>query len=889
MNRPLLRGAVLALVLAASPARAQAWRQLAAGAGTTARVLIIGAHPEDEDNALIAWLSIGKHVETAYLSITRGEAGANVAGNEKASALGVVRTAELLAERDRDGAHQYFTRAYDFGFTKLDSVVDAGWPHDSLVHDVVSVVRAFRPHVIISLFGDSTERDATHRVVARLAREAFALAGDMDRLPAGATSLLPAWTVSRLLTRLDSAGGRAGLIAIDVGEFDRVTGRSYAELGADIRRLQRTQPQPPPPPIGHVWRFLRLDATRTEGPDSTLFGLADTSLARFRAVGAADTRASFDTLVLALTAVRERAPTADADSIALALAPIAARAASLGMSTRCRAIEGVPACLGVLGDFASSLGSIRDRAARAMADAANIVIDGTVDRALVAERDGVPLTVTVFNGGKLPFVVRQLSATSRTASVSIVSTPPMPIPDSAPPPVVVPPDSAMRWTASVGVNATDFHWWQFHGLAKGTWLHLIVAPPLHPVIPQLISGEDRIPTSGVDATITIAGSDVRLIKTPLAYRAPGTARGDDRHPLTGVPPISVLTERGAEYERAGLPLDRLFRVYLSSAHNKIDTVTVELMPPVGLKVDSAKRIVVLSALGSASVFFRLRGTLKPGQDSAVAVARLLTPATNVTAPKGLVAFQDQKYELGAIARDYPHIPSQQFQRPSTDRIEIVDMRVPPRLRVGYIKGADDMQSSLGQLQINVQAIEPSLVSVLDLSGYSTILIGSGALVNDALAAAIPALRDFMRKGGTLVVMPGGREVATSGLVPYPIVFDSMPTRLADPTAEVRTTSPKSLFLAWPNAIAGADFENWSVERARGIPISYDARYRTVLSMNDPGQPPTAGTILSAPVGKGLIVYTSLSLDTQLAAVNPGAARLLVNLLSAGLEAGTAKK
>src|SRR5262249_28208538 len=157
-----LRSAVLAALCAAPSAGAQAWRQTASDAGTTARVLIIGTRPEDEDNALIAWLSLGRHVETAYLSITRGESGANVAGNERPSALGVVRTAELLAERDRDGAHQYFTRAYDFGSSTLDSLVERAWPHDSLVHDVVSVVRAFRPQLIISLVrNDSTERDAT--------------------------------------------------------------------------------------------------------------------------------------------------------------------------------------------------------------------------------------------------------------------------------------------------------------------------------------------------------------------------------------------------------------------------------------------------------------------------------------------------------------------------------------------------------------------------------------------------------------------------------------------------------------------------------------------------------------------------------------------------------
>jgi hypothetical protein len=330
-------------------------------------------------------------------------------------------------------------------------------------------------------------------------------------------------------------------------------------------------------------------------------------------------------------------------------------------------------------------------------------------------------------------------------------------------------------------------------------------------------------------------------------------------------------------------------VEVSSAHTKVDTALVSVTPPAGLKPDSATRLVVLQPLGSATVFFRLRGMTAPGTDSAVVDARMSAPAPGATLPNGVVPFQDRKYQLGSIQRDYPHIPSQQLIRPATDRVESVELRVPARLHIAYVKGADDLVPPLGQLQINVQAVEPSLLSAIDLSGYSTVLIGSGALENDALAAAVPALRTFMRKGGTLVVMPGGPGIAASGLLPYPITFDSFPARLADPAGHVRVLDTKSSFLTWPNTITSADFEHWSLERARGVPLWYDQRYHTVLSMSDAGESATAGTILSAPVGKGLLVYTSLSLDTQLAAVNPGAARLFVNLLAAGLEATPARK
>ncbi|MGH7619255.1 MAG: PIG-L family deacetylase [Gemmatimonadaceae bacterium] len=883
--------ALLASAVIVTRAAAQSWRPSAAGIGTTARVLIIGTRPEDEDNALIAWLSLGRHVETAYLSLTRGEAGVNVAGNERQSALGVVRTAELLAERERDGAHQYFTRAYDFGFTRLDSVVDAGWPHDSLMHDVVSVVRAFRPHVIISLFSDSADRDATHRLAARLAREAFSLAGDSIRLPSSATALLPAWTVPRLLTRLDSAPhGQTPLVSIDVGEFDRASGHSFAELGAEIRRLQRTQHPVASPSLGPLVRTFRLDGARSEGHDTDLFGDVDTSLVRFRGDVPDSVRASFDSLTATLAVVHGMAPAAAADSIVPLLATAAAKVTRVRAAFRCRDISGVAACPGSTGDLVASLATIRDRVSNAIADAANIVVDGTVERALVAKGDSVPATITVFNGGTLPFTIRQLSATSRTSSASLVYTPPFPRPDSAPPtPVVVAPDSIRRWMTSLQVRATDYHWWQFHGLQRGTWLHEFVAPPIRPVIPQLISGEDRIPSSGVEAMIQIAGAEIRVIKTPLAMRSPGIVRGDDRHPLTGVPAISVLANHVAEYERANLPIDGGTLVRVSSTRTSTDTVVVELTPPAGLRVDTAKRSVVLPPYGAVNVMFRLQGKVKPGRDSIVAVAHLLLPITNVNPRGGRPAYQDSTFDLGGIVRDYPHIPSQTYVRTSTDRVEIVDLHTPARLHVAYVQGTDDMQPQLAQLQINVQTLDPALIGVVDLSGFTTVLIGSGALEGGALAAALPALRDFMRKGGTVVIMPGGEEVASSGLLPYPIVFDSIPTRLADPAGELHAINAKSPFLTWPNTITADDFTEWTGERARDVPMGYDLRYRTVLSANDPGQDPTAATILSAPVGKGLVIYSALSLDRQLAAVHPGAAKLFANLLSAGLKGAPPKK
>jgi hypothetical protein len=385
-------------------------------------------------------------------------------------------------------------------------------------------------------------------------------------------------------------------------------------------------------------------------------------------------------------------------------------------------------------------------------------------------------------------------------------------------------------------------------------------------------------TSRVEATLGIGGADVPVVLGPLVYRPATALRGDVRHPLAGVPETSILLERNAEYERAGLPIDRLFRVYLWSARSAWDTLSVTLQLPRGLRADSTTRTVALPPFGARSVFFRLRGRLQPGSDTIMAAARSI--AGNGQTSEMVRVDSRQDFRLGIVMHEYPHIPAQQFVRFSNERLEAVDLRVPARLHVAYVKGTDEVPAALGQLQINLQTLEPSLLSVVDLSGYSTILIGANAFSNDALVGAVPALTAFARSGGTVVILPNGRDVARSGMLPYPITPDNVRPRVTD-AATVQLDSGSRL-LRWPHVITAGDFDQWLGDRARNVPLAFDPRYRTVFALTDPDQPPVAGALLAAPVGKGMIILTSLAIDEQLSAANPLAARLMINLLSAGL-------
>jgi hypothetical protein len=657
-------------------------------------------------------------------------------------------------------------------------------------------------------------------------------------------------------------------VAVDVGESDRRTRRTYAEIGAEIRQLQRSQGPRLAPPVGSFRRTLRLDSSRVNAAN-TLFGSLDTSFGRARHSLSQEAAAELDTLSSLLASIATHARDGPADSAAALLARVSKRSSDARLALRCSDVSGIPTCPGDAGDLAVSLDAVHDRALSAMLDASGVVVDAVAGRELVAAGDSVTVALTVFNGGGVPISVRRLAASAGNVLAIVLR-------DTS---VAVLADSAAHWAANLHVLSPSYHWWQVNGLVSGTMIHVVPASRGSSLAPQLIEGEDRILTSRVEATIAIGGVDVPLLVRPIVYRDPRTLRSDARRPLEGVPETSILFDYSAEYERAGLPFDRLLRVYVWSARSTPDSLEVTLQLPGGLHPDSTKRVVVLPPFGARDVYFHVRGVLHTGSDTLHASARSImrpaesSPMVSSSAPRPVT--------LGVITHEYAHIPVLQFVRFATDRIEAVDLRVPAHLDVAYVKGTEDLTTAFRQLRIKALALEPSLLSVYDLSTLTTVLIGADALTKDALVGAVPALQTFARAGGTVVVL-AGRRMARSGLMPYPIAFDTLPFRVTDPLAPVHLIDAKAQVLAWPNAITNKDFDDWINDRAHDVPVAFDPRYRTFLSTGDPKQPETMATILSARVGKGIIIYTSLSIDDQIAATNPGAARLLVNLLSAGL-------
>ena len=207
---------------------------------TTATVLHTAAHPDDEDGALLTWLSRAQGVRTGLFTLTRGEGGADLTGPELFDALGLVRTEELLAADRYYGVDQFFSRATDFGFSKrLDETMEH-WGKEEILRDTVRVIRMYRPDVVISRF-QGTPRDGhgNHQASGVITAEAFTAAADPKRFPEQLLEGLRPWQAKKHY--YSAREDENGALKIDTGNYDPMLGASYRQVAAAGLSFQRSQ------------------------------------------------------------------------------------------------------------------------------------------------------------------------------------------------------------------------------------------------------------------------------------------------------------------------------------------------------------------------------------------------------------------------------------------------------------------------------------------------------------------------------------------------------------------------------------------------------------------------------------------------------------------------
>jgi len=830
---------------------------------TNKRLLVIGAHPDDEDTSLIALVSRGLGGDAAYLSLSRGEGGQNVIGPELGVGLGLLRSRELLAARAVDGGRQFFTRAFDFGYTRsLDETLRL-WPKDVLVEDAVRVIRRFKPQVVVSVFpGVPHPNHGQHQAAGVTAYAAFPLAGDAAALPQVTAEGLPPWT-PQVLYRSTYFDPNSSTMTLSTGAIDPLAGKSVFQLAMASRSMHRSQD------MGQIQRL---------GPQQTRVAWVQGGQGK----EAKDLFEGIDTRLSSLAATVDDAGRRKSAQERLDAAQATAEKARIAL-TPARLDAAVPAFLDILKSLQAAQSTLNqdaagDRAAReligekiavaeaGLAAAASLALDASSDQEELIAGSTFPVQVSLWNGG--------------THALAGVTVSLVPAPDWNGQPF--PGDSK---DVAAGLLAT----WSLKPTVPAA------APPTvpyflrKPMIGSLYDWSMATPAERgqpfgpppltARLSFTLDGVPVTL-EREVVHLHRDQAVGEVRRPLRVVPEVEVEAAddllvwpvQSVQPRRLGVTLISHAKGPL---HGRLEASAEGNAPA---PVVAAQPFTLSAAGEPLSLDLRLEPpkTLAPGQT----VLRLAA-----------VLDDGRRFDLAVPVVDYPHIRATPRPVPARVDLRFADLRLPALKSVGYVRGASDrVPEFLHQVGVPLSMLGPVDLESANLSRYDAIVVGSRAYeTNPSLLRANRRLLDYARNGGLVIVQYQQYPFIEGKYAPFPLEIARPHDRVTDETAAVQILDPANPVFNVPNKIGPADWDGWVQERGLYFAHTWDPAYTPLLSMKDPDTSDLKGGLLVAKVDKGTYIYTALAFFRQLPAGVPGAYRLFANLLALGKSPGTAAK
>jgi LmbE family N-acetylglucosaminyl deacetylase len=789
-------------------------------------VMMIAAHPDDENTALLAYFSRGLHMRTAYLSLTRGEGGQNLIGTEQGDELGIVRTQELLAARKIDGAEQFFTRAIDFGFSKTPAEVFTKWPREKLLGDVVWNIRRFRPDVIVLRFS-GTPRDGhgQHQVSAIIGREAFSVAADPSRYPEQLQWVQP-WQAKRLMwntfaftaeQQKEEAAIKDKLM-VDLGEYSPELGYSYSEIAGMSRSQHRSQGMGAAEPKGSTKNYLVTIAGDRATKD--VFEGINTTWSRLP--GGAE-------IGKILEKARDNFTGRRAETLLPLLVDARSKLTALKDPLATRKLQEIDQTIALISGLWLDAASDKYEATPSspikvsITALARVPVEATLTGVNVTGMTGIP----ALSIAPATLVYNQPSLYSLTVPV------PQSEPYSQPYWLIEPKDGAMY-------RVQD---------------------------PRLIGNPENAPVLEAHFRVKIAGAEIEIAR-PVQHRFIDHVYGEKLRPLAIVPPVGVeLPEQALVF---GSPTPRKIEVLVKSNIAKASG-DLNLDVPQGWHVEPATRRFDLALDEQTTASF----TITP--PSADAHGNI----------KAVAAVAGREISSRTEVIQYPHIPVQTLFPPSTAKLVRASIRTLAK-NIGYIMGAgDEIPAALRQIDCDVTLISPDDLVRADLSKYDAIVTGVRAFnTRPDLRANYSRLFDYAQNGGTVIVQYnvleggpfGGNPTLLDHVGPYPIKTSR--DRVVDEDVPVTFPNPQNPLLHSPNEITERDFDGWVQERGLYFATEWDPKYESVLESHDPGEQPMPGGMLYTKYGKGVYIFSAYAWFRELPAGVPGAFRIFANMLSA---------
>ena len=785
-------------------------------------VLYVAAHPDDENTRLISYMANAQKARTGYLSLTRGDGGQNLIGPELREFLGVIRTQELIEARKVDGGEQFFSRANDFGYSKIPTETLKIWNEKEVLGDMVYIIRKFQPDVIINRFDYRTPgtTHGHHTSSAILAQQAFDLVNDKNSY-SNQLNLVQTWQPKRMYfntswwfygtkDKFDSAD-KTNLANLTTGVYYQSLGKSNQEIAALSRSRHQSQGFGTSGVRGDDMEYLEFIKGEKPKVPTNLFEGIDTSWNRVE--GGKVVGNLVDKII---KEYNFKNPSASISDLVKAYQMIQNLKNDHWKELKSKEIKDI------------------------IASCAGLYLETVAENQSATPDSDINLNVEAVNRSAVSMTLESIT----TLPENVISTQNIALKDN------VNESISLKIHIPKSTEFTAPYWLKEQGTVG-----------MYRVDDQKNIGKPDI-IRDVKTVFNIKINDVLIpFERTVIYKFNDPVAGEVYRPFDIEPLVSTsFTDK----------------VKIFSSNNR-QNVTVKVHAGAAnlkgtLKLDMPKEWMVNPETIPFSIALK-------GESKTYTFEVTPPKSSNEVNVKAIAVVNDQIFDKEKIMLTYNHISHQQVLQPSVAKFIKLDIKTGTE-KIAYIMGAgDEVPVSLQNMGYSVTIVKPAEISAENLQRFDVIMLGIRAYNTvEELEFKQAILLDLVEKGKTMIVQYNTTgKLVTNNLAPFPLKLSR--DRVTEEDAKVTFLAPTHPVLNTPNKITSKDFENWVQEQGLYYPDQWDKAFVPIISSHDENETPKNGALLVAPFGKGYYIYTGLSFFRELPAGVSGAHRLLANLIS----------
>lgn len=785
--------------------------------------LYIAAHPDDENTRLITYLSKDRLLRTGYLSITRGDGGQNLIGDEQGIELGLIRTQELLSARRIDGGEQFFTRAYDFGFSKNPDETFTKWDKEKILSDVVWVIRKFQPDVIINRFPTTGEGGHGHHTASGiLANEAFEAAADPKRFPEQ-LQYVSVWQARRVLWNTFNFGGtnttREDQLKIDVGGYNPLLGKSYGEISAASRSQHKSQGFGVPATRGEALEYFK--ATKGDQPASDLMDGVD--LTWKRVTGGEVIQKMIDSITSSFDFIHPEKSVK-------------------GLVYLHKAISVLPDGYWKM----KKMFEVQDL----IEQCSGLFIDATTTEQFAVQTDSIKINFSFNNRLGTDVSVQKIKINDFDSTFN------QPLSKN----------KNLNFSKTIFVSAAK-------NITQPYWLENKMETGYFNV-----SNQQKIGQAGVDPSflafilVKVEGQNFYFAK-PVKYKFTDPVKGELYQPVVLLPAaeFSFVEDNNISINNSVAKTQVFFK------SNRKDSVAYKVkfnsLPDWNAE---RKEFTYGTWTGNSSNY--ASANFKP-----VKKDQNLKQQVFIAVSKD----DKTTYAGERKVIKYDHIPTIVYFREASANLVQVSLETYGKKIAYITGAGDKVPEALEQMGYEVTVLGNKELAKNNLNQFDAIITGVRAYnTHDWMNNHYEKLMKYVQDGGNLIVQYNtSNQIGPVRAKIGPYNFNITRNRVTDENAKVTLLKSEHPAFNFPNKITDDDFKGWIQERSIYHATDTSGKFEKLLGLSDPGEKSDDGSLLIAKYGKGWFTYTGIVFFRELPAGIPGAYRLLANIIALNKKKG----